>query len=137
MIEDVEKPSLNTLFGSSSSKPRFFAAASVWKAMEDHGQVSVSWPDGSFSFKVETHQQYDRVHHWAFVVSYNRFNTKRKDQILLDWSDAGYDTAAKHAAGYVRVIVIRPEPAQIEVSLLFCFYFALFATNYLMHTMCI
>ncbi|DBB00174.1 TPA: hypothetical protein ACH3X1_014010 [Trebouxia sp. C0004] len=113
LTQDVTKPSLHDLFGLGSSKPRFMAAQSVWKALFNHGQISVS-TDGSFSFKAGGDPQQHRIHHWVFVVSYNRFNTKRKDQVLLDWSDAAYDTTAQHAAGYVRVLVIRPEELQMK-----------------------
>ncbi len=114
LTQDVEKPSLDDLFGFETSKPRFVAAQSVWKTLGHHGQISVR-ADGSFSFEARGDPQQDRVHHWVFVVSYNRFDTKRKDQVLLDWSDAAYDTTAQHAAGYVRVLVIRPEEVQIKV----------------------
>ena len=117
LTQDVEKPSLDDLFGLESNKPRFVAAQSVWKGLVDHGQISVT-ADGSFSFIPSGDPQQSRVHHWVFVVSYNRFDTKRKDQVLLDWSDAAYDTRAQHAAGYVRVLVIRPEELQIKVLFL-------------------
>ena len=117
LTQHNKKPSLDDLFGLKSSKPRFVAAQSVWKTLVNHGQISVT-TDGSFAFKAHGDPQQDRVHHWVFVVSYNRFNTKRKDQVLLDWSDAAIDTTAQHAAGYVRVLVIRPEELQIKVLLL-------------------
>ena len=118
LIDNNPQVKLGSLYDDAGCQPKFWAAASVWERLEDKGQIAVSLSNTKFSFASKAQPQQGRVNNWVFVVSYNRFETTRKDQILLDWSDAAQDSNTKHAAGYVRVLVIRPEQEQIEVGML-------------------
>lgn len=115
--EDGTKPRLQSLFGNGA-QPLFYGAQSTWAALEHHGEIASC--DRGHAFKcVGQALQFDRVHHWVFVPSYNRFDTTRKDQALLDWSDAAINSNTCRPAGFVRVIVVRPEERQTKVLDLF------------------
>lgn len=123
LYEGGGKPSMQALFGAQpgsaqlpGAQPTFVAAESTWEALKACGEVVFDGVN-TFSYVARTvDPEASRVHHWVFVPSYNRFDTRRKDQALLDWSDAAVDSYAECSAGFVRVIVVRPEETQIKVS---------------------
>lgn len=120
VCEGSGKPSMQALFGAQpgsahlpGAQPTFIAAQSTWEALKACGEI-VFHGGKTFSYVARTPEA-SRVHHWVFVPSYNRFDTRRKDQALLDWSDAAVDSYTERSAGFVRVIVVRPEETQIKV----------------------
>lgn len=103
----------NKLFGSG--QPMLWAPAMVWQALHEN-DVLVPGKDGAASVALAPNamkQQQARTDgvSWVFVPTYNRYHAKPDKQMLLDWADA----MPEHHP-YVRCIVVRPVPDEIQVS---------------------
>lgn len=103
-----------------SGRPTLWAPAKVWDALaqnqllipDAHRPAAVSVSPSAQHLKSPSSPHAS----WVFVPTYNRNRSKPDKQMLLDWADA-----MPSQYPYVRLIVVRPLPNEILVSLMpFC-----------------
>lgn len=92
----------------------FLATAKVWDKLAVCSQlpVKVTGQEFEVSRATKSGSKPRAVCNWVFVPSYHRYRDSDPHQMRIDWADA-----VSHDTSYVRVIVVRCDPGQIQVQL--------------------